>query len=56
MIVGLLNTVTAAARQAAAIQAQGQAAQQAADFNRNTAVVGALADPVSKLIGKLFGG
>jgi hypothetical protein len=56
MGVGLGNPVTAAARQAAAIQAQGQAAQQAADFNRNTAVVGALADPVSKLIGKLFGG
>jgi hypothetical protein len=56
MGVSLGSPVTAAARQAAAIQAQGQAAQQAADFNRNTAVVGALADPVSKLIGKLFGG
>lgn len=56
MGVSLGSPVTAAARQAAAIQAQGQAAQQAADFNRNTAVVGALADPVARLIGRLFGG
>lgn len=56
MGVGLGSPVTAAAQAAAAAQAQGQAAANAMNLNRNTAVVGALADPVAKLIGKLFGG
>jgi hypothetical protein len=54
--VGLGSPITAAAQAAAAAQAQGQSAANQLNLNRNTAVAGALADPVSKLIGKLFGG
>lgn len=58
--VALGSPVTAAAQQAAQAQAQGQNVANQMNLNRNTAVVGAaanvLADPVAKLIGKLFGG
>lgn len=53
---GLGSPVTAAAQQAAAAQAQGQAMANQMGLNRNTAIAGALADPVAKLIGQLFGG
>ncbi len=56
MGVNLGSPITAAAQAAANAQAAGQAAAQQYNVNRNTAVVGALADPVAKLIGKLFGG
>lgn len=56
MGVSLGSPATAAAQQAAAAQAQGQAAANQMNLNRNTAVVGALSDPVAQLIGKLFGG
>jgi hypothetical protein len=41
---------------AAQILQQQQNAANQLTANRNTAVVGALADPVAQLIGKLFGG
>ena len=56
MGVNLGSPITAAAQAAANAQAAGQTAAQQYNVNRNTAVVGALADPVAKLIGKLFGG
>jgi len=43
-----------AAAAQATLAGQGTANQLVA--NRNTSVVGALADPVAQLIGKLFGG
>lgn len=53
---GLGSPATAAAQAAAAAQAQGQNVANQMALNRNTAIAGALADPVAKLIGKLFGG
>lgn len=54
--ISLGSPVTAAAQAAAAAQAQGQAMANQMGLNRNTAIAGALADPVAKLIGQLFGG
>jgi hypothetical protein len=54
--ISLGSPASAAAATAAAAQAQGQAAANQMNLNRNTAIVSALSDPVSKLIGKLFGG
>lgn len=48
--ISLGSPVTAAAQQAAAAQAQGQAMANQMGLNRNTAIVGALTDPVAKLI------
>jgi hypothetical protein len=54
--ISLGSPASAAAAAAAAAQAQGQSAANQMNLNRNTAVVGALADPVAQLIKKLFGG
>jgi hypothetical protein len=54
--ISLGSPASAAAAASAAAQAQGQAAANQMNLNRNTAVVGALADPVAQLIKKLFGG